>query len=110
MKEKISRMKKNDIEFYDKIILTQPLAHGLNMQRIYERQGDKWKVSYASTSIHHICPYDGVFRDCKDCGARDEDFDVQTCLKRIKYVGTKNLMGWIKDCERAGLEVEYIVD
>lgn len=104
MKER--RITTRYIEQYNKVIFTQPLAHGVEMKQIYDKEGKRWRVSYSSTSIHHICPYDGVFRNCSDCGALDEDFDTKFCTKKIQHVTTGVLVARISDCKAAGLEVE----
>lgn len=103
---KIRRVTKNYIEQYNKVILTQPLAHGVNMQQIYDKEGQRWRLSYTSSSVHHICPYDGVFRNCKDCGALEENFDDSFCSKKTQFVSTGALVERIKDCIAADLQVE----
>lgn len=104
MKER--KITKEYIDRYNKVILTQPLAHDTNIQQIYDKDGSKWRLIYASTSIHHICPYDGIYRNCKDCGALDEDFDVEFCRKKTQFVSTAALVERIIDCKRAGLSIE----
>ena len=106
MKER--RITTRYIEQYNKVILTQPLAHGVDMKQIYDKEGKRWRVSYSSTSIHHICPYDGVFRNCRDCGALEEDFDDKFCTKKISSVSSGALVERIIDCKKAGLEVEFL--
>lgn len=103
----VRRLNEKYINGYDRIILTQPLAHGTNIQQIYEKDGTRWRLSYASTSVHHICPYDGVFRNCRDCGALDEDFDLKFCTKKTSYVSSGALVERIVDCKRAGLSVTF---
>lgn len=98
---------KNYLDRYDRIILTQPLVRGTNMQQVYDKMDKGWKLTYQSTSVHHICPYDGVFRNCKECGALEEDFDVGFCMDKIEVVSSGALIERINDCKRAGLDVEF---
>lgn len=104
MKER--RINKEYVEQYNRVILTQPLAHDTILQQIYIREGKRWRITYASTSIHHICPYDGVFRNCKDCGALEDDFDLEFCGKKTMFISSGALVKRIEDCKRAGLDVE----
>lgn len=105
-KIKERRINKEYVEQYNKVILTQPLAHDTILQQIYERDGQRWRLSYSSTSIYHVCPYDGVFRSCRDCGALEEDFDIEFCRKKTQFISTGAIVERIKDCKNAGLKVE----
>lgn len=101
------RITKDYIEQYDEIEFTQPLAHGKYIKQVYSKFPAGWRVLYTSNSAHHICPYDGVFRNCADCGALEEDFDVQFCIDKVEMIDTAALVGRIKDCMKAGLEVNF---
>ena len=76
------KVNKDYVNQYRKIILTQPLAHGKYIQQVYTKEGLTWKVTHTTNSAYHICPYDGIFRNCKDCGALEDDFDIKFCLKK----------------------------
>lgn len=104
------RINQKFINKYDRIIFTQPLAHDKYIKQIYIKEGNtnKWKVVYKSNSIHHICPYDGVFRNCADCGAIDEDFDVKFCTNKTEIVGAGALIERIYKCQDAGLKVDFL--
>ena len=108
MKKNFKRIKVEDVEFYNKIILTQPLAHDTYLRQTYDKEGKRWRLTYSSTSIHHVCPYDGIYRNCKDCGALEEDFDVKFCINKMQFVSTAALIERIIDCKKAGLEVEFL--
>ena len=104
------RVTERYVSKYDTIILNQPLAHGKVLKQIYNKfgGGDKrWMVSYDSNSVYHICPFDGVFRDCKECGINDEDFDVTFCTNKTQAVTTAALIERINDCLNAGLDVNF---
>lgn len=106
-----SKRKNNikQLEQYSQVILTQPLAHNKEVTQTCTKEKDsKWKVTYESNSIHHICPYDGMFRKCEECGGLEEDFDISYCLKKQEFVSSAALCERIKDCEKAELEVCYI--
>ncbi len=102
------RLTKDYVNQYNKIILTQPLAHGRNIQQIYDKTDRGWQLTYVTNSVHHICPYDGVFRNCADCGALDEDFDVKFCIKKTQFYSTGALIERIIDCQRANLGVNFV--
>ena len=96
------------IDEYNKVILTQPLSHGKWIKQIYDKSKRGWEVTYESNSSYHICPYDGVFRKCNDCGALDENFDISFCVNKTQVVSLGALNGRIHDCMRAGLEVQFL--
>lgn len=102
------KVNKDYVNQYGKIVLTQPLAHGKYIQQTYTKEGLTWKVVHSSNSAYHICPYDGQFRNCKDCGALEDDFDVKFCLKKQQLISSTALSGRINDCLKAGLEVKFI--
>ena len=102
------RINKGYVNQYNKISLVQPLAHEVCMEQTYDKDGNRWRLTYSSTSVHHICPYDGVFRNCADCGALNEDFDVEICTSKRQYVSTGELVNRIIDCMKAKLEVKFL--
>lgn len=91
---------------YTKVILIQPVKRG-EITQTYTREGKGWKLIHGTTSVFHICPYDGIFRSCKDCGALEDDFDMNFCFKKIKVFSTGALCNRINDCIAAGLEVKF---
>lgn len=93
---------------YDKIILNQPLAHGKVLQQIYDKSDRGWVLSYNSDSVHHVCPFDGIFRDCKECGLLDDDFDTTYCTDKTQIISTAALIGRINDCLNADLKVDFL--
>ena len=103
-----SKQSKKYIEQFNQIKLTQPLAHNTYIQQIYNKKDNGWELTYSSTSVYHICPYDGIFRSCKECGGLDDDFDINFCLKKIEHVSSGALVGRIIDCVKANLKVEYL--
>lgn len=103
------KVNKDYVSQYKKIIMTQPLAHEKYIQLTYEKDIDgRWKTRYSTNSVYHICPYDGIFRNCKDCGALEEDFDISFCLDKTQIVSAGALSGRINDCLSAGLKVDFI--
>lgn len=105
MRQKISQ---RFLERYDVIVFTQPLAHDKYIKQKYNKKDGKWTVTYESNSVYHICPYDGVFRNCVDCGATDEDFDIEFCLNKVETIGSAALIERIYKCQDAGLQVDFL--
>ena len=105
MRQKISQ---RFLEKYDVVILTQPLAHGKYIKQKYHKADNIWAITYESNSIYHICPYDGIFRNCVDCGALDEDFDIEFCLNKIESISSGALIERIYKCQDAGLQVDFL--
>lgn len=102
------KINKDYIEQYSQIYMIQPLAHKREVVQAAEKQGDEWHIEFSTNSPHHICPYDGVFRNCKDCGALDDKFNVEFCLKKSQILSSAALCGRINDCLKAGLEVQFV--
>ena len=92
---------------YQSIVFYQPLAHNKKIKEIYTKTPKGWGLRYESDSVHHICPYDGVFRNCADCGALDEDFDISYCTDKKQYFTDKELFNRIQKCLKAQLGVDY---
>lgn len=106
----VRRINQKYVDQYDKVVLTQPLAHKKYIKQIYEKFPAGWRLTYESNSVHHICPYDGVFRNCADCGANDENFDVKFCTNKLMLISTAALIERIKDCMKARLNVEFLMN
>lgn len=106
--ERNRRINKDYVDRYNEIELIQPLTHGTHLKQIYNKEGNRWAVTYSSTSVYHVCPYDGVFRNCRDCGALEEDFDVKFCTKKLQHISSAALVERIVDCMAAGLEVVFV--
>lgn len=103
------RVNKDYVNQYSKIILTQPLAHGKHIQLTFEKTDKNWwKARYSTNSAYHICPYDGNFRNCKDCGALEDDFDVNFCLKKEQFLSAGAVSVRANECLAAGLDVQFI--
>lgn len=103
------RKNKSFLDQYETVILTQPLANSHYIKQIYDRTPDgKWFLTWESNSTYHICPYDGVFRKCEDCGAASDDFNMDYCKKFYTYIDDTELSARIRDCKRANLEVNYV--
>lgn len=103
------RVNKDYVNQYSKVVLTQPLAHNKHIQLTFEKAGEGWwKARYSTNSAYHICPYDGIFRNCKDCGALEDDFDVEFCLKKELFLSAGAVSVRANECLAAGLEVQFI--
>ena len=102
------KVNKDYVNQYNRVILTQPLAHGKYIQLIYDKVDKGWKATYSTNSAYHICPYDGIFRNCKDCGALEDNFDIKFCLKKQQILSAGTLSNRINECYNAGLEVKFI--
>ena len=102
------KVNKDYVNQYSKIIMTQPLAHGKYIQQVYDKTSDGWRVSHSTNSIYHICPYDGIFRNCRDCGALEDDFDIKFCLKKQQIISSGALSNRVNDCLNVNLDVQFI--
>ena len=102
------KINKDYINHYNQVILTQPLAHNKYIRQTYDKTDNGWKVTHSTNSAYHICPYDGIFRNCKDCGALDDNFDVNFCLNKTQIFSAGALSKRVNDCIGAGLEVQFI--
>lgn len=103
------KVNKDYVSQYKKIIMTQPLAHEKYIQLTYEKDIDgRWKARYSTNSAYHICQYDGNFRNCKDCGALDEDFDIEFCLNKEQILSAGAVSIRVNECLASGLEVQFI--
>ena len=105
---KARRVNKDYVNQYSQIILTQPLANNNNIQQIFTKSTKGWIVSYTTNSIYHICPYDGFFRSCKDCGALEDDFDIEFCTNKIEVLSGGAVSERVNDCLKADLKVQFI--
>ena len=104
------RITKDYIEGYDKIVFTQPLAHQKYLKQIYNKCDKGWLISYESNSVYHVCFFDGVFRDCKECGILDDDFDIAYCVSKTELISSAALIERINDCMKDGLEVQFLME
>jgi hypothetical protein len=102
------RITKDYIEKYDKIVFTQPLAHQKYLKQIYNKYDNGWLISYDSDSVHHVCFFDGVFRDCKECGILEDDFDISYCVSKTESISSAALIERINDCMKAEIEVNFL--
>lgn len=101
------RITKEYIEQYNEIELIQPLAHDKYIKQVYDKFPAGWRLMYLSNSAHHICPYDGIFRNCIECGGLEEDFDISYCINKVQMISSAALIERINDCLKAGLEVKF---
>lgn len=103
------RINENYINNYDRVILTQPLAHNTRLQQIYTKRKDgKWALTYDTDSIFHVCPYSGAFIKCNDCKNFSEDKDNLSCDSMMQFYSTGALYGRVVDCIKAGLKVDFV--
>lgn len=102
------RINENYINRYNCVVLTQPLAHDKFLKQIYHKAKDKWIISYDSNSVYHVCPFDGVFRNCSECGILDENFNVTICTNKTQAVDIKELYQRVMDCKKSGLQVDFL--
>ena len=106
------KVNKDYLKNYTKVIMTQPLAKGNKLFMTFNLNDDKewWTATYSTNRecVYHVCPYDGQFRNCKDCGALDDDFDVKFCLKKKQVYSAGAVCTRINECLKAGLDVQFI--
>lgn len=103
----VRKVNKDYVNQYSIITMVQPLAHEKYIKLTYEKGKDGWHARYSTNSAYHICPYDGNFRNCKDCGALEDDFDVKFCLKKEQILSAGALSVRVNECLGAGLEVKF---
>lgn len=96
------------IENYSVIKLIQPLAHDRYViQECIKTPEGKWSIKFSTNSAYHICEYDGVFRKCVDCELNNSE-EYVNCITKQQILSSGALVGRIKDCLKAGLEVKYL--
>lgn len=88
--------------------LIQPLSKGYHIEQVYSRKSNGWLLHWGTNYVSHICPYDGIFRSCSECGIDEEDFDVNFCLNKEEIVSDKEMIKRIKLAEKAGCEIKYV--
>lgn len=99
----------NKTQDWTQVILIQPLINDRELRQKYVKiNPNSWQLIWESTSAYHICPFDGAFRSCNDCGAGEEDFDTAYCDSKIIFVDDKELLERISDCKKAGLKVQIV--
>lgn len=102
------RITEKYIEQYDRIVFNQPLAHQKYLKQIYDKCDKGWLISYQSDSAYHVCFFDGVFRDCKECGILEDDFDISYCVSKTELISSAALVERINDCMKAEIEVSFL--
>lgn len=110
----MDKITKGYVNRFDRIKFTQVLSSGRKVYEEYIRKPntEKWYVQHSSDSAHHICPYDGIFRECVDCeeyenAVDDEDF-VEGCLARTEWVLSTELARRCTLCEKGkNCKVDY---
>lgn len=102
------KINKRYIENFSTVVFTQPLSKGRKIEEIYSKTPKGWLLMYSSNSAYHICPYDGVFRDCKECGVNDADFSMDFCLNKRQYFSSAALIERIDLCKKADLPVKFM--
>ena len=102
------KVNKDYVNQYKTIVMTQPLAKGKYIKLTYTKESDGWHARYSTDSAYHICQYDGIFRNCKDCGALEEDFDIGCCLKKEQILSAGAVSVRVNECLGADLEVQFI--
>lgn len=104
------KIKLDELKLYESIKLYQPLLHGEIILTYAKVAEDRWFADYSTTSAFHICPYDGAFRKCEECGALEEDFDVGFCISKRQLVTTKELCNIVNRCYQSDIKVDLIED
>lgn len=103
------RINENYINNYDRVVLTQPLAHNTKLQQIYTKNKDgKWTLLYMTNSVFHVCPFTGAFIKCNECKYFNADKDNLCCDGLTQIISTGALCSRITDCIKAGLQIEFI--
>jgi len=110
----MDKITKGYVNRFDKIKFTQVLPSGRSVYEEYIKHpyADEWYIKYSSDSAHHICPYDGMFRECVDCEVYDEAVDdedfVELCLSREIRIDSTELARRCTLCEKGtNCKVDY---
>lgn len=104
------KVTKNRVNHYSKIIFTQPLKDGRNLQQIYEKISGSgkaegaWRVTHVTNSEYSLCSVDGTFRECEGC----KKFSENICKGKKKIINGYELANRCNDCISAGVPVEFI--
>lgn len=94
---------KGYIKHYERIKMEQTLPSGRHLRVEYMRiPTGKWVAKYETDSVYHICPYDGVFRNCKDCEAyNEEDEKMNSCILHSDVVTDDEMVSRAVACAAA---------
>lgn len=110
----MDKITKGYVNRFDRIKFTQLLPSGRHVYEEYIRQPhtENWYMKYSSDSAHHICPYDGMFRECIDCEVYDEAVDdedfVELCLSHEIRIDSTELARRCTLCEKSkNCKVDY---
>lgn len=110
----MNKITKGYVNRFDLIKFTQVLPNGRHMFETYFREPNKetWKIQHSTDSAYHICPYDGIFRECGECevvleSANDEEI-VEKCLQKLERISSEGLARRCTLCEQtADCKVDY---
>lgn len=105
----MKKVTKGYVNRFDVIKFIDTLPSGRHVYEIYTRVRPEtmWTIMHSTDSTYHICPYDGIFRNCSDCGANAEDFDVQFCLDKLERISSEALAERCTLCEAAQVPITY---
>ena len=96
------------VEHYNTVVFTETLPSGRHIEQTYTKTPKGWLAMHSTDSAYHICPYDGVFRQCQECGADKEDFDVEFCKSKREYITGDELAARCNDCLAADVPVKFL--
>lgn len=102
----MNKITKGYVNRFDLIKFTQILPSGRRVCETYFKQPnvEEWTIQYTTDSAYHICPYDGIFRDCGNCDvyeeAGDEEDFIERCLAHIQRINSMELARRCTLCER----------
>lgn len=97
-----------DLKLYNKVILTESLNGGDVILTLSKTKANNWNARYQTTSVYHICPYDGVFRKCINCDMFDTEVDINYCKSKSKTFSNKDVCYMINSCYTTGNKVQLI--
>ncbi len=110
----MDKITKGYVNRFDKIKFTQVLPSGRYVYEEYTWHPliKQWYIQYSSDSVYHICPYDGIFRECKDCEVYNEAIDdekfIELCSARTCWVSSNELARRCTLCEKGkNCKVDY---
>lgn len=110
----MNKITKGYVNRFDTIKFTQTLPSGRCVHETYYREPGKemWRIQHTTDSAYHICPYDGIFRECNECDAvlksANDDEIIEKCLQKLERISSEGLAHRCTLCEQTvGCTVNY---
>lgn len=100
----IDKITKGYVNHYQTIKMTQTLPSGRHVYVTYTKieNKDRWQAAYSTDSAYHICPFDGRFINCPDCGVCSTDKEhEESCVSHKEVISSKEMASRANACAKA---------